>query len=241
VAGWTLLASRRPLRNASAAADFAGLSRDQAWFMGLFVVKLGAGLAVFAFKPWLGVLFLLAYAAYAWNESRQDAGDAEGELEPLKLQPRAAAPSLAMILLQTGAAMAVVFVVSRFFVGRLDVLGHAVGLRPQFLALLLSPLATELPEILNAVIWIRQGKVRLALANISGAMMIQATVPTALGLFFTPWLLQPPLIAAGVTTLAAIALLFAGFRTGRISRRMLSAMALFYVAFLAVVIGLHLS
>ncbi len=70
VAGWTLLASRRPLRTASAAVDFAGLSRDQAWFMALFVVKLGAGLVVFAFKPWLGVLFLLAYAAYAWKEFR---------------------------------------------------------------------------------------------------------------------------------------------------------------------------
>jgi len=44
------------------------------------------------------------------------------------------------------------------------------------LALLLSPIATELPETLNAIIWVRQGKHRLALANISGAMMIQATV-----------------------------------------------------------------
>jgi cation:H+ antiporter len=101
--------------------------------------------------------------------------------------------------------------------------------------------ATELPETLNAIIWIRQGKVRLALANISGAMMIQATVPTALGLFFTPWLLKPSLVAGGAVTLAAMVLLFLGFRTGRISRWMLSAMALFYVAFLAIVAGLHLS
>ena len=36
------------------------------------------------------------------------------------------------------------------------------------------------------------GKERLALANISGAMMIQATIPSALGIFMTPWLLDAP-------------------------------------------------
>ena len=40
---------------------------------------------------------------------------------------------------------------------------------------------------MNAIIWIRQGKTQLALANISGAMMIQATVPSGLGLLFTSW------------------------------------------------------
>ena len=41
-------------------------------------------------------------------------------------------------------------------------------------ALLLSPIANELPETVNAIIWVRQGKTQLALVNISGAMMIQA-------------------------------------------------------------------
>jgi cation:H+ antiporter len=36
------------------------------------------------------------------------------------------------------------------------------------------PIGYKLPETLNALIWVRQGKERLALANISGAMMIQA-------------------------------------------------------------------
>jgi cation:H+ antiporter len=241
IAGATLLICKRPLRTASANADFAALSRDQAWFIGLFVVKLGVGMIAFAFKPWLGVLFLAAYAAYAWKEATAEAGESEGELEPLKLQPKAARPATGMIVLQTLAALTVVFFASRVFVGSLGDLGHRVGLGPQLLALLLSPIATELPETLNAIIWIRQGKVRLALANISGAMMIQATVPTALGLFFTPWKLQPSLIAAGAATLAAMVLLWTGFRSGRISRPMLAGMALFYVAFIAIVTFAHLS
>ena len=75
----------------------------------------------------------------------------------------------------------------RCLVGQLETIGRSQPeWRPSgnLVALLLSPVATELPETLNAWIWVRQGKERLALANISGAMMIQATIPTALGLFF---------------------------------------------------------
>ncbi len=70
-------------------------------------------------------------------------------------------------------------------------------LSPHLVALVLSPVATELPETINALIWVRQGKERLALANISGAMMIQATIPSALALFATPWLFDAPLMVAG--------------------------------------------
>jgi cation:H+ antiporter len=51
---------------------------------------------------------------------------------------------------------------------------------------------------------VRQGKQRLAVANISGAMMIQATVPSAFGLLFTRWIFDAPLILSGAITLASI-------------------------------------
>jgi cation:H+ antiporter len=100
-------------------------------------------------------------------------------------------------------------------------------------ALLLSPIATELPETLNALIWVRQGKVTLALANISGAMMIQATVPSGLGLLFTPWLFDGPLLLAGIVTMAAIVYLLVTLRDG-VSRTRLASSALFYAGFAAV-------
>jgi cation:H+ antiporter len=241
VVGWTLYACKRPLKTATAAADFKGLSRDQAWFLAIFVFKLGFGLFAFALKPWLGVVFLAAYAAYVWKETRHDSAEAEGELEPLKIAPKAARPRASLAVLQTLLALVAIFFASRFFVGQIADMGHHLGLKPQLLALLLSPIATELPETLNAIIWIRQGKVRLALANISGAMMIQTTVPTAFGLFFTPWILDPSLIVAGAITLIAVVALYAGFRSGRMSRGWLSLMALFYAAFVGVVVALHLS
>ncbi|MFI2350748.1 hypothetical protein ACH492_27660 [Streptomyces sp. NPDC019443] len=71
------------------------------------------------------------------------------------------------------------------FVKQLDVIGPMLGLSATVTALLLSPIATELPEITNAVIWVRQGKTKPALANISGAMMSRATVPSGIGLRLT--------------------------------------------------------
>jgi cation:H+ antiporter len=142
---------------------------------------------------------------------------------------------------QTVLALVVIFGASHVFVNQLDTLGPALGIRPQLLALLLSPIATELPEILNAVIWVRQGKYRLALANISGAMMIQATVPTAFGLLFTPWLLDRSLLVGAAMTTVAVAAMFLAFRAGVITRTFLASMAIFYLAFAGLLVALPLT
>lgn len=219
---------------------FQRLSTDQGWFLAIFVAKIGLGMLAFAWKPWLGLLFLAAYALYVRQELGGEGDDAEEGLEPLKFQPGRAEPDTGMALLQTLIALVVIFIASRTFVAQLEVLGPALGLKPQLLALLLSPIATELPETMNAVIWVRQGKYRLALANISGAMMIQATVPTALGLFFTPWLLTPPLLVAAAATMTAILIMFVVFRRGSASRWLLAAMGLLYIVFASIIAILHL-
>jgi len=232
VVGITLLASRpeRP-RFAPLAVDHRHLSRDQGWFLLIFLGKVSLGLVVFAAKPWCGLVFLAAYAAYVWKETRSQRDESEGALEPLKLRPRETEPGTGWVLLQTLAAVLLIFGACRVFVRQLTVLGPAAGLSPQVVALLLSPIATELPEITNAVIWVRQRKERLALANVSGAMMIQATVPTALGLLFTPWMLSQTLLwAAGITATSVLALHLL-FRRGRMSGEKLALFALFYVLF----------
>jgi cation:H+ antiporter len=104
-------------------------------------------------------------------------------------------------------------------------------------ALLLSPVATELPEIMNAIIWVRQGKTSLALGNISGAMMIQATVPSALGLLFTPWKFDTPLLLAGVATLASVVYLLVLFRRDQVTPKRLLWAGGFYLAFAAALVA----
>jgi cation:H+ antiporter len=193
------------------------LTRDQWIFLALFAVKIGLGIVVFAGKTWCGWLFLAAYALYMRGEiGRGDLGE-EGKLAPLKLRPRDAEPALGWILAQCLGAAVVTFLASRLFVAQLDLLAPRVGLSPQLAALLLSPVATELPETLNALIWVRQGKDRLALANVSGSMMIQATIPTSFGLFFTPWRLDAALLLAAAATALAILYLTQLFRRPRVN------------------------
>lgn len=234
VVGIALLVNRRRLRRADGLVrvDHRRLARDQAWFLAIFALKVGLGLVVFALKPAFGAVFLLAYALYVWREVRSsDTAPEEAALEPLKLRPRQAEPPMGWVLLQTLAALAVIAVASRVFVGQLEAIGAAFALPPHLVALLLSPVATELPETLNALIWVRQGKERLALANISGAMMIQATIPSALAIFATPWLFDLPLIVSGVLTAAAIVCLWWLFRRGNVAARWLLPVSLLYGVF----------
>lgn len=242
VVGLTLIASHRHLRDAdNVRGVLKHLSHDQGWFLVIFIGKATLGLVAFAYKPWLGVLFLVAYGAYFWKVMRGEQEADEGTPEPLKFRPRKDVPETWTAITQTVAALVVIFAASRLFVDQLDALGPLLGIKPQTLALLLSPIATELPETLNAVIWVRQGKYRLALANISGSMMIQATVPTALGLFFTRWMFDGSLILSAGITLAAIAVMFFAFRRGVISRVLLASMTAFYALFAVLLVALHLA
>ncbi|MFC9636131.1 sodium:calcium antiporter [Streptomyces mirabilis] len=216
------------------AADMKRLAKDQKWFLPIFIVKVALGLVAFAFKPVLGLLFFAAYAVYFWREIRggDDEDDEEGpELEPLKFQPKAASPATWAVAAQTLVTLVVIFFASQLFVKQLDAIGPMLGLSAAVTALLLSPIATELPEIMNAVIWVRQGKTKLALANISGAMMIQATVPSGLGLLFTRWHFDAALLWSGLITMAAIVYLLLTMRAHKLTPARLTVAAGFYVLF----------
>ncbi|MGW6213571.1 sodium:calcium antiporter [Streptomyces sp. NPDC055109] len=214
-------------------ADMKRLAKDQKWFLPIFAVKVALGLVAFAFKPVLGLLFFAAYAVYFWREIRggDDDEDEGPDLEPLKFQPKAASPSTWAVAAQTALTLVVIFFASQLFVKQLDAIGPMLGLSAAVTALLLSPVATELPEIMNAVIWVRQGKTQLALANISGAMMIQATVPSGLGLLFTRWDFDAALLWSGLITMAAIVYLLLTMRGHRLTPARLTVAAGFYVVF----------
>ena len=212
--------------------DTRRLARDQLWFLAIFVAKVTLGLVAFAIKPWLGLVFLAVYGVYFYREMTDDGEDASSEgLDPLKLTPRAAHPRTSAVVAQTIGALVVIFAASQLFVKQLEWAGPALGLPSVVVALLLSPIATELPEIMNAIIWVRQGKANLALANISGAMMIQATVPSAIGIGFTAWKFDTPLVLAGVATLASVGYLWWVIKHGGITPARLMVAGGFYVAF----------
>ncbi len=235
VVGLTFILSKKKAGERLFSGDtLQRLVKDQRWFLWVFVLKVALGLIAFAIKPWLGIVFLLIYALYVRQQMNGEGKSShDEEPEPLKFLPHDRDPSATWAVIQTSAALVVIFFSSQLFVHQLELVGPWLGMSPQIVALLLSPIATELPEILNAVIWVRQGKQNMALANISGAMMIQATIPSALAIIFTPWMLAPALIWAAAVTLASIlGLLFLLYKNKLSSSRM-ACFGLLYLVFAA--------
>lgn len=240
VTGWMLVRRKKALatshvdgqRDLLEDVDLKNLATDQKWFLSIFIVKVSLGLVAFAIKPWCGLLFFAAYGLYFFKEMRADAvTHSSMDLEPLKLQPGRETPSGWAVLLQTVLTLIIIFAASQLFVAQLEWAGPALGLSASVTALLLSPIATELPEVMNAIIWVKQGKTSLALANISGAMMIQATVPSGLGILFTPWHFDGPLLLSGVITIVGILYLLFLMHKKRFTSTHLTMVAGFYGVF----------
>ena len=55
------------------------------------------------------------------------------------------------------------------------------------LALVIVPIATELPETLNSVLWVRTNDDMLAFGNVAGSATFQSCVLATIGVVFTTW------------------------------------------------------
>ncbi len=130
-----------------------------------------------------------------WLRGRQDPGALLGIAQ--------------LVIALVGLALA-----SELFLLALHGIAAALGLSALVLALLLVPLATELPEMAAGSLWVARGKDVLALGNVTGAMVFQATLPAIIGLCFTPW--NPSgigfLAAAATATGALVAMAAIGDR-----------------------------
>jgi cation:H+ antiporter len=78
-----------------------------------------------------------------------------------------------------------------------------LGVSALVLSLLIVPIATELPEKINSILWIRRGKDTLAFGNVTGAMVFQGSLLPALGILLTPWEARSEVMAGLAITLVA--------------------------------------
>jgi cation:H+ antiporter len=135
---------------------------------------------------------------------------AEGELlenvEDLYLKKFLKAPeSKFLISVQILIALAAIVLSAHFFIDNVQVLSRFLGISPLILSLIITPIATELPEKLNSIIWVGRKKETLAIGNITGAMVFQSCFPVVFGMIFTPWHLQ------GMTVVSAVLALTSAF------------------------------
>ena len=116
-------------------------------------------------------------------------------------------PPTVLILTQVALGFGLVISGAYFFVEGMQRLAQMIGISPLILSLIITPIATELPECFNSLIWIARRKDTLAVANITGAMVFQCTFPVSVGLTGTSWQLdRPGLTSAGLAILSAFVL-----------------------------------
>ena len=122
-------------------------------------------------------------------------------------------PRMGIVIGQVVLALGLIIVGAQVFVGAVEHLSEVIGLDPTILALIIAPIATELPEKFNSVLWVRNGKDTLAMGNITGAMVFQSAIPTVLGLLFTSWTFSGDSaihFASAAVAFAATFLIFGG-------------------------------
>ncbi|GMA59915.1 sodium:calcium antiporter [Alicyclobacillus fastidiosus] len=198
--------------------------RDNLCFLVAYALAMVAGLvpthAVHQVVPFLLILVYLAFIVMTVCD-KSDRLE-EDELRPLYIQPKSTIPSITLVFVQLFFALALIVGGAHTLTGGVERIAVRVGLPTFVLSALIIPLATELPETLNSVVWIRQGKDSLAAGNITGAMVFQSTLVPALGIWMTPWNFTGDALLTAFLTLMAALFTFAMSRLhGRVTPWML--------------------
>lgn len=209
------------------------LSRDIRFFLVAFSVALISGFIVNEVARVVIAIGLLAYYAYyvykhATDEGEAVAGGEEAEeISPLHFSRKSADPPLWVVIVQLVFGVALIVGAATLFVQYVSDVAGSLGVTPLILSLIVVPLATELPEKFNSVLWVRRGKDTLALGNITGAMVFQSTLPVSFGMVFTEWVASPeyaPAFAQAGLAIVAAAILFGWM----LARKRLTALALLF-------------
>ncbi len=196
-------------------------ARRVLWAFSLSFVLLIAGAFIPTPLRWVdAALLAFLYVAFVRRTMRADVAP-QGDYEPLLFSRLAGGWSpdgrgkLVLPAVQAVVGLAGLALASEIFLFGLHQVASVAHLSPLVLALLLVPIATELPEVTAGSLWIRRDRDSLALGNVTGSMVFQATFPAIVGLCFTPWRLSAAgFLSAGITGVAVVVALLAAGRKG---------------------------
>jgi cation:H+ antiporter len=241
--GVLAFANRRPT-GTMMRVDPEVIRRDIGYFFILYVFAIGA-----SFIPWhevklaVGAFLLLLYGAYLYmtfTDEGEPVAEVEEDIASLRLHrlfAKMGPPPTALIIVQLLVALGLIIGGAQLFVTYLEHVSHDLGVPALALALVIAPLATELPEKFNSIIWVRQNKDTLAMGNITGAMVFQSCIPVAVGLFFTEWELTETALVSAVIALASTGIVYISLlNSGLLSAVVLARAGLLWVGFVVYVV-----
>ena len=192
--------------------EHTGLKRDLEFFLFVFSI---AFFVAFTPSTWrllrlfVAMLLVLSYFYYVMetikaSKALMEEGHATEKSKDLYLSA-IFRDHMFFVVAQLLIALGLIIAGAKGFVGGVEHLAELLHIPVIALSLLIVPIATELPEKINSVLWIRQGKDTLAMGNITGAMVFQGSILPAIGIFLTPWTLNLTVTASSVITLTAAA------------------------------------
>jgi cation:H+ antiporter len=238
VTGVAVIVFRRRRRAGSEViADYSTMSRDLGFFLIVFTAAVICGTIPPQLRHWQLIIagfmvFSYIWYVYAMISEERDITD-EYEMPRCYFARRHDSPPALLVLLQVIVALGLIILGANLFVDSVKAIALSYGVPAFVLSLIIAPIATELPEKFNSVIWISREKDTLALGNITGAMVFQSSLIPALGIFLTNWQLGGGAFIAAILSLAAAGLLYIELlRKKRISATMLLTSGAFYVVFL---------
>jgi len=165
---------------------------DLAYFLGAYALVLVVSLLLHPLKGVLAFALIAAYVVYTKRTLYSDGQMDAEECRPLYFTR--AIPSLRqntrLELAQSVTGLLGIVVGAKVFVDGIAGVALEFGVSLFLFSFIIAPMATELPEKFNSTLWYWRGKDTLAMGNITGAMVFQATFPVAVGLLLTPWTLD---------------------------------------------------
>jgi cation:H+ antiporter len=185
-----------------------------------------------------GVAVTLMYLVYL-RLVFKDKGGMNGHVAALYFSRHTPVPGFLPIAVQTAISLALIIVGAHFFVKATVHVSELMQISPIVLSLIIAPIATELPEKANSIIWTGQSKDTLAMGNITGAMVFQSTFPVTIGMLFTAWDLDGiSLVSATIALLSGLVNYILLRVRGKMSPLQLALSGILYLVFiLHVVMG----
>lgn len=210
ICGFTLLACRRK----SICIDKEKMSFELCYILLCFAMFFLACFGGNYLQRIVGCMLVWAYIYYAWQIIKKSPRQVqEDHLRPLYFCRRKS--YLLAVLVQLAIGLNLVIFGAEIFVDGITMTAANLGISPLVLSLILAPIATELPEKFNSIIWILQGKDELALGNITGAMVFQCTIIPAMIMLKTPLDLDLPAIFSSVCLVMSLGLIYISINLSR--------------------------
>ncbi len=211
LAGLLLLYARLGKRTNRFHLNYGEVRVDLAFFLLGYGVALACAMVPDKAVHYAAAVGLLGAYAYYMRLKLSAPAEEEGEgggPDPLLFAKRAKKPGLGAIGAQGVVGLAGLVAGAELFVMAAQYLAETLQVAPIILALLIAPLATELPEMSNSFLWLYRKKDQLAVGNVTGAMVFQGTFPVAIGLVGTGWVLAPSALVTMVLAVVAGGLAF---------------------------------